>query len=192
MRTQCGSSHINLWAHPRSQASPAGGQAPAQARQPPCSPRTDWTQALKQPCWHKAQSSPGIWSTPCKERSQRGETRTWPSHGPVQGQGPHPRWHPQAQAPEGGQENLTEGSQYSVQRPGSEGSTGLGEGLVSEPGNLSLVFLANKAHGAYLRLQSGRLCRLPSPPSTLREGIPPRTLVRVAGGGGVARALPGP
>lgn len=66
--------------------------------------------------------------------------------------------------------------------PGSEGSTGLGEGLVSEPGNLSLVFLANKAHGAYLRLQSGRLCRLPSPPSTLREGIPPRTLVRVAGG----------
>lgn len=78
---------------------------------------TDWTQALKQLCWHKAQSSLGIWSTPLKERSQRGETRTWPSHGPVQGQGltlggtPSPRHH------RGCQENLTGGSQYSAQRP---------------------------------------------------------------------------
>ena len=71
--------------------------------------------------------------------------------------------------------------------PGSEGSTGPGEGLVSEPGNLSLVFLANKPHQAYLRPQSGQLCRPPPPPSTLGEGVPPRTLVRV-GGAVVARA----
>lgn len=68
--------------------------------------------------------------------------------------------------------------------PGSEGNTGPGKGLVSEPENLSLVFLANKPHQAYSRPQSGRLCRPPRPPSTLGEGTPPRTLVR----GQVARA----
>ena len=89
---------------------------------------TDWTQALKQPCWQKAQSSLGIWSTPLKERSERGETRTWPSHGPVQGQGPHPRWHPQSQAPEWAKRISQEALNTQPRGPGSEGSTGLGRG----------------------------------------------------------------
>lgn len=58
---------------------------------------------------------------------------------------------------------------------GSEGSVSPGEGLVSEPGNPGLAFLPPEPQGAHVRPQSGPALSPTAPPSTLREGKPPRT-----------------